>query len=94
LILTALNIEIMRRDSRFCKSRTTVHAIQYCESYLSACVLLDDLQNANIYIRHPTLFKIQVLDAVNQESNITPLNKLSLDGVATRFSLKTIIGLI
>jgi hypothetical protein len=76
LILTALNIETMRRDSRFCKSRTIVRAIQYCESYLSACALLDDLQNANIYRRHPTLFKIQVLDAANQESNITPLNKV------------------
>jgi hypothetical protein len=40
LILTALNTEIMRRDSRFCKSRTIVHTIQYCECYLSACVYL------------------------------------------------------
>lgn len=84
----------MKRDSRFCKSRTIIHATEYCESYLSACVLLDDLQNANIYIRHPTSFKIQGSDAVNQESNITPLNKPSLYIVATRFSIKTIIGLI
>jgi hypothetical protein len=56
--------------------------------------LLDDLQNTNIYIRHPTLFKIQGSDAVKQESNITPLNKLSLYSVATCFGLKTTIGLI
>jgi len=57
-------------------------------------VLLDDLQNANVYIRHPTLFKIQGTDALNQGSNIPPLNKISLSIVATCFGLKTITGLI